>query len=266
MKHPAARGYGRPVPEPSPLLPVTRVAPPLTGPVIMGQRWRDLVFLHWRVPAARVAPLVPRGCAVDTFDGSAWVGLIPFRLLGAGPARLPGVPWLGSFVEWNVRTYTVDGDGRRDVAFRSLNAQRLAVVLGARAVFGLPYTWARMSAWRRGDVLGYTSRRLWPGPWGARSSTVVRIGPPLSAPDPLADFLTSRYGLHTRVRGRLVHVPNEHEPWPLHQAQVLALDDGLLAAAGLPGLADRAPDSVLVSPGVVTHFGPPVAATEVPGS
>lgn len=249
------------------LRPVSPAAPPLPGAPIMGQRWADLVFLHWRVPVADVEPLVPRGCAVDTFDGSAWVGLIPFRLLDAGPGRLPGVPWLGSFVEWNVRTYTVDGEGRRDVAFCSLDAQRLGVVLGARAVFALPYAWARMSGSREGDVLRYTSRRLWPGPRGAASTATVRLGPPLPPDDPdagLAEFLTARYGLHTRIAGRLVHVPNTHEPWPLHRAELLGLDDGLLAAAGLPGVADRAPDSVLCSPGVRTRFGAPVPATALP--
>lgn len=245
------------------LRPVSTAAPPLPGAPIMGQRWADLVFLHWRVPVAEVSPLVPRGCGVDTFDGDAWVGLIPFRLLDAGPGRLPGVPWLGSFVEWNVRTYTVDGEGRRDVAFCSLDAQRLGVVLGARAVFALPYMWARMSASREGDVLRYGSRRRWPGPVGAGSSTAVRLRGPLPDGDPLAEFLTARYGLHTRIGGRLVHVPNTHAPWPLHVAELLELDDGLLAAAGLPGLADRPPDSVLASPGVVTHFGAPVPATEL---
>ncbi len=243
--------------------PVSTTAPPLPGVFIMGQRWADLVFLHWRVPVADVEPLVPRGCAVDTYDGDAWVGLIPFRLLDAAPGRLPGVPWLGSFVEWNVRTYTVDAEGRRDVSFCSLDAQRLAVVLGARAVFALPYMWARMRASRHGDLLRYSSRRWWPGPRGAASSCTVRLGGPHPTGDPLAQFLTARFGLHTRIGGRLVHVPNTHAPWVLHDADLLQLDDGLLAAAGLPGLAGRAPDSVLASPGVVTHFGAPVPATAV---
>ncbi len=223
----------------------------------MNQRWRDLVFLHWRVPVAHAGALVPVGTEPDTFDGHAWVGLIPFRLLDAAPGRLPGVPWLGSFAETNVRTYTVDAQGRRGVAFCSLEAQRLAVVLGARVAFGLPYTWARMSARREGDELDYRTRRRWPSPRGAGGSVRVRLGPPLPGPDPLADFLTARWGLHTRVGGRLRYVPNDHETWPLHHAELLHLDDSLVAAAGLPGLVDRAPDSVLASPGVSTRFGWP---------
>lgn len=223
----------------------------------MHQRWRDLVFLHWRVPAALVRRQIPVGTEPDTFDGDAWVGLIPFRLLGAGPGRLPAIPWLGSFAETNVRTYTVDGDGRRGVAFCSLDAQRLGVVLGARAAFGLPYMWARMTAERDGDVLRYSSSRTWPGPRGAGGAVSVRLGSPLSAPDPLADFLTARWGLHTRVAGRLAYVPNTHEAWPLHTATLLRLDDSLVTAAGWPGLAGRTPDSVLASPGVSARFALP---------
>lgn len=228
----------------------------------MNQRWRDLVFLHWRVPVDRVAPLVAPGTRPDTFDGDAWVGLIPFRLLDAGPSRLPGVPWAGSFVETNVRTYSVDVEGRRGVSFCSLDAQRLPVVLGARLVFGLPYMWARMGASRAGDILTYRSSRLWPGPRGAGGTVRVRLGGRVGAPDPLADFLTARWGLHTRIGGRLRYVPNTHETWPLHRAELLDLDDTLLAAAGLPDLVGRPPDSVLASPGVTTRFGLPFDVPE----
>lgn len=238
--------------------PIDRTAPDLTGPTLMNQSWCDLVFLHWRVPLAQARALVPAGTEPDVFDGDAWVGLIPFRLLDAGPGRLPGVPWAGSFAETNVRTYSVDGQGRRGVAFCSLEAQRLPVVLAARAVFGLPYTWARMTARRDDDTLTYSTARRWPGPRGAGGTVSVRLGAPLP-PDPLADFLTARWGLHTRVGGRLRYVPNTHETWPLHRADLLHLDDSLVAAAGLPGLTDRPPDSVLASPGVTTRFGLPFA-------
>ncbi len=244
-------------------LPLRASAPRLTGPVIMGQRWRDLVYLHWRVPPARVQPLLPRGVRADTFDGDAWVGLIPFRLLDAGVGRGAPVPYVGSFVECNVRTYSVDADGRRAVTFLSLDAERLAVVAAARAVFALPYMWASMSAERDGDVVTYASRRLAPGQRGAATRVAVRLGGPVDEADPLALFLTARFGLHTRIAGRLVHVPNSHEPWRLHHATLLDLDDGLVAAAGLPGLVERPPDSVLAAPGVTTRFGRPVVAREL---
>lgn len=223
----------------------------------MHQGWRNLCFLHWRVDPGLVAPLMPRGVVPDVYDGSSWVGLIPFQMVGAGIGRGPSVPWLGTFAETNVRLYGVDPSGTAGVVFRSLEASRLAVVLGARAALGLPYMWARMRVQRRADRVEYATRRRWPGPRGVGGRLVVRPGPPLAAPDPLADFLTARWGLHTRWLGRTLYVPNEHEPWPLHRAEVLHLDDGLVAAAGLPAVVDRAPDSVLWSPGVRTVFGTP---------
>jgi uncharacterized protein len=237
--------------------PVNANAPPLARRQIMHQRWEDVAFLHWRVDPARVAPLLPPGTRPDVFDGSSWVGLIPFRMVGAGPFTAPAVPWLGTFAETNVRLYSVDRSGRRGVVFRSLETSRLAVVFGARAAFGVPYCWARMRVRRVGDDLEYTSRRRWPGGLGLRTRVVVRPEATVVRNDPLADFLTARWGLHTRWAGRSLYVPNEHEVWPLHTASLQHLDDDLVAAAGLPGVTDNEPDSVLWAAGVRTAFGWP---------
>jgi uncharacterized protein YqjF (DUF2071 family) len=54
---------------------------------IMHMRWFSLLFMHWRVPVAVVRPMrptIPTALTIDTFDGHAWVGLIPFTM------RLPG--------------------------------------------------------------------------------------------------------------------------------------------------------------------------------
>ena len=242
---------------------VSAVAPALSRPQIMHQRWLDVAFLHWRVPAARVAPLLPRGSVPDEFDGTSWVGLIPFRMVGAGIGHGPSVPWLGTFAETNVRLYAVDGQGRRGVVFRSLEASRLAVVLGARGTFGLPYCWARMQVTSSDGVLTYTTSRRWPVPAGAGAGAgagaaiVVRPGTEVVSGDPLADFLTARWGLHVHWTGRPLFVPNEHETWPVRGAELVELRENLVAAAGLPGVTDRAPDSVLFSSGVRTVFGLP---------
>ncbi|MDN4162354.1 YqjF family protein [Nocardioides abyssi] len=230
-------------------------APELTGPVMMGQQWRDLTFLHWAVDPAVVADRMPAGVRPDTLDGRTYVGLVPFRMVGAGVGRGPGVPYLGSFLETNVRLYSVDSTGRRGVVFLSLDADRAAVVLGARAAFGLPYRWARMRYAEEGDVRTYNARLLRPGP-PVRSHVSVRVGAPREA-TALDHFLSARWGLHVRWWGRTLHVPNRHEPWPLHDAEVLALDDQLVASVGLPGLVDRPPDHVAHSPGVRTVFGLP---------
>ncbi len=239
--------------------PVRAAGDPLPGHPLLDQHWRDLTFLHWRVDPAVVAPLLPPGVRPDVFDSSTWVGLIPFQMSQAGFGNGPGLPYIGTFPETNVRLYSVDAYGRRGVVFASLEASRLAFVLGARAVLGLNYTWSRMRIERHDGLLTYRSRRRWPAPRGAETTIVVRPGPTTVENDPLADFLTARYGLHTRRLGRTLYLPNTHTAWPLVTAELVALDDDLLAAAGLGALADRAPDSVLYSRGVRTQFGGPVS-------
>lgn len=230
---------------------IRRTAPPLAGRAIASQRWSDLTFLHWRVDPDAVAPLLPAGVVPDEYDGGTWVGLIPFLLDRATLFGSPPVPYLGSFVEVNVRLYGVDASGRRGVVFRSLEASRLLAVLAARATFGLPYRWARTSLVTSDGVITYRSTRHGGGP-GCR--VVAR---PLGRieHDSLADFLTARWGMFTVRRGRTRFLPNEHASWVLHRAELLEFDDDLVAAAGLPGVSDRAPDSVLFSPGVSTRFG-----------
>lgn len=231
--------------------PIRRAAPPLDGGAIASQRWSDLTFVHWRVDSAAVAPLLPHGVTPDEYDGTSWVGLIPFLLDRATLFGSPPVPYVGSFVEVNVRLYGVDAAGRRGVVFRSLEASRLVAVLAARAVFGLPYFWSRTTMDADAGIMRYSSRRHGGGP---SSMIASRPGGHID-PDPLADFLTARWGMFTARGGRTRFLPNEHEPWQLHAAELLDLDDELLAAAGLPGVTDRAPDSVLFSPGVQTRFG-----------
>ncbi|MDO9396237.1 MAG: DUF2071 domain-containing protein, partial [Herbiconiux sp.] len=139
------------------------MAPPLGDRPLHEQDWQALALLHWRVDPAVVAPFLPPGTRPDVFDGSAWVGLIPFRLANATAPGLIGlgpVPWAGTFPEVNVRLYSVDERGRRAVVFRSLEASRLASVVAARALFGLPYQWARMSISTAADgVISYRSER-----------------------------------------------------------------------------------------------------------
>lgn len=240
--------------------------PPLPGPVLMSQDWRDLAFLHWAVDPDLVRPLLPEGVEPDLLDGRTYVGLVPFTMVDAGPGREHPVPWLGTFLETNVRLYSRDRRGRPGVVFRSLDCDRLGVVLGARAGFGTPYRFARM----RHDVLPHpdgvrhrwASQVRWPrdgaGAPGPHPSTRIDlVVGERCAPTELDVFLTARWALHTTVAGRPLYIRNTHDPWPLHDARLLDLDDELVAAAGLPGVTDREPDHVAFSPGVHTRFAFP---------
>jgi uncharacterized protein YqjF (DUF2071 family) len=234
--------------------PVTAVTPRPLRVALMRQRWCDLAMLHWEVAVEAAAPFMPPGVRPDTIDGRTYVGLIPFRMMNSGFGPGPAVPFFGTFLETNVRLYSVDDAGRRGIVFRSLDADRLAVVLGARLGLGLPYVWSRMEFRPSPDgAITYAAHRRG---GSVRSRLVVRPGAPIAEPTPLEAWLTGRWGLHTRLAGATRYLTNEHDPWPLHQAEVIALDDELVAAAGFEGLTARAPDSVIWSPGVRAAFGP----------
>ena len=163
----------------------------------------------------------------------------------------PAVPHWGTFLETNIRLYSVDRSGRRGVVFLSLDADRLGIVTAARTIFGLPYRWARMSHAWDGECHTYTSTLRWPG---AHATTTIGIdmGPRLE-PGPLEHFLTARWGLHTGT----FYLPNHHPTWPFHTATLTTFeDDGLLASVGLD-LAGRPPDHLLYSPGVPAEFALP---------
>jgi uncharacterized protein YqjF (DUF2071 family) len=164
------------------------------------------------------------------------------------------VPYLGTFAETNVRLYSVDDQGRRGVVFRSLDAARLLPVLVARLAVRLPYVWSAMRIERGHGVLTYTCRRR---STGTASRVTVRVGSPIAEPSALESFLTARWGLHVSWYGRTLYVPNEHPTWPLYTAELLDLDDQLLAAAGFP-VTDQSPVSVLSTPGVAVRFGWPI--------
>jgi uncharacterized protein YqjF (DUF2071 family) len=236
-----------------------RTAAPLPGPVLSEQQWLSVAFLHWRVDPALVRPLLPTGTEPDCLDGATYVGLVAFRMHRAGLGSGLPLPWLGTFPETNVRLYSRDEHGHHGVVFRSLEATRLATVLAARLMYRVPYTWARMRVQQRARTWRYRSHRRWPMPQ-ASSDIAVRVGEPVT-PTEVEVFLTARWGLHSRIAGRTIFTPNEHEPWPLHEAELLHLRDGLVPAAGIE--VDGLPDlRVLWSPGVRSRFAAPVAVAD----
>jgi uncharacterized protein YqjF (DUF2071 family) len=221
----------------------------------MIQHWRLLTFVHWRYPADLVQSLLPEGLRVQTFDGHAWIGLVPFLMRGVRPPGVPPLSWLSRFPETNVRTYVSGADGGSGVWFLSLDAARLPAVLAGRAGFGLPYCWSSMAVRAVGGQLIYHSDRRWPTPPGARCAARVEIGRRFDDDElgPLDHFLTARFRLYSVLAGRLVAADAEHGPWPLFRARLDHLDQDLVQAAGLP-----APEGVPLlhaSPGVRVRIG-----------
>ena len=239
---------------------ITAQAPPLVSTAILRQRWSEVTFLHWKVDPGVVEPYMPAGCSPDVIDGSTWVGLIGIQMSKSSFFGGPRIPWLGDFPEVNVRLYSIDEHGTRGVVFLSLEASHLIPVLIARAAFGLKYQWAAMKLERRGGKVAYLSRRH--GHSHAASHMIVRpsndsVANAMIAADPISTFLTARWGFHESHFGRTIYCRNHHESWPLQHAELVYFNDGLLAAAGFAGLADRAPDSVLYAAEVTTVFAAP---------
>jgi uncharacterized protein YqjF (DUF2071 family) len=209
---------------------------------VMFQRWHDLLFAHWPLDADRVRPLVPAELELDTREGTAWIAVTPFHMSGVRARGLPAVPGTSAFPELNVRTYVRYG-GKPGVYFFSLDASNPLAVIGARALFKLPYHLADMRIERAGDRFDYSSRRL-----GGRAEFGAVYGPcgpvVLSAAGSLEHFLTERYCLYT-VRDRKVRrVEIDHAPWPLQPARAEISRLGVARAAGLP----------LEGPPALTHF------------
>jgi uncharacterized protein YqjF (DUF2071 family) len=223
---------------------------------VMVHRWGSLTFLHWAFEPSAVQPLLPRGLEVDTREGAAYVGLIPF-LMRIRLARGPFVPWVSTFPETNVRTYVRGPDGRRGIWFFTLDVPRLGAVGVARTTYRIPYCWSRMRFARTGGVVTASSRRRWPSPRWARSDIAVDVGTPYAESEvsDLEHFLTARWGLYSMLRGGLAYAPVEHPRWPLRRSRVLHLDESLVEAAGLPAPAGA--PLVHFSPGVEVLIGAP---------
>ena len=186
----------------------------------MGQTWEDLLFAHWRVPVDALRALVPPELEVETYDGSAWLGLVPFRITGLRARGMLPLPGASSFLEVNVRTCVRAADGKPGVWFISLDASSRLAVEAARRLYQLPYFHARMSAVHRGEWIDYES---------ARTSETGRVfsgryrpaGAVFTAePGSLEWFLVERYCLYaTDGSGALHRADIHHPPWPLQPAE-----------------------------------------------
>lgn len=187
----------------------------------MRMSWHDLLFAHWPIAAETLRPVIPAGLTLDTCDGQAWIGVVPFRMNAVVPRRAPEMPWLSAFLELNVRTY-VTVDGKPGVWFFSLDAANPVAVAVARRRFHLPYFRARMSLTRENDWFSYTSHRRHRGfPPGEFQGRYRPTGPTyLSQPGTLESWLTERYALYaTDRRGHIFRGDIHHVPWPIQPAE-----------------------------------------------
>ena len=205
-------------------------------PIVMRPNWRELLFLHWPIEAQVLAPLLPPELEVDTFEGQAYIGLVPFLMRDSRPGFVPDIGLrhlTDDFAEINVRTYVRHRGGNPGVWFFSLDAASLPAVIAARLWFKLPYFWARMHTGARGR---YYSRRLWPAPRPANCRLKYLLDseePRLAEVGSLEEFLVERYLLYSRRANQLLVGQVAHDPYKIRRAQVLELREDLIASAGV---------------------------------
>jgi uncharacterized protein len=202
---------------------------------IMRQNWGKLLFIHWSIPAHILRPLIPNKLTIDTYNGEAWIGVVPFTMWGIRAAFVPPVPGIHACHELNIRTY-VHYEGVPGVWFLSLDANSNLAVWGARTFFFLPYFNAEMRLEQVGAKIHYLSHRTHKNTTPAEFVANWSIGDrlPETQPGSLEFFLTERYCLYSFNKNNLYRCRIHHRPWPLRQATLNSYYSTMLESHGLP--------------------------------
>lgn len=216
-----------------------RPYPPPGGAWAGFQSWRHLLFLHWPVEGGIVRPYIPDGLELDTFDGQAWISVVPFRIREARARGLPPIPGFSSVDEINVRTYVRNRHGKKGVFFLKIGASKWWVAAGARMIFKLPYLSASISMQSEADR--FQLKVSWDHNRGARSVTEqfdcgYRPGPEKVElkPGTLDYWLTERYCLFTAGGNGAIKIGEiHHRPWLLHPVEVDIAANTLLSDHGI---------------------------------
>ena len=212
---------------------IDRIAPTLEPdqPVLMHQNWHHLLFLHWEIPPAELQALIPAGLTVDTYEGKAYVGVIPFTMTGL----------MTNFHEVNVRTYVHRNGHDPGVWFFSLDASSSMAVLGARTAYKLPYYYADIDFAVTEEALPQVAFRAHRNDPRSQSPAHIHTqyrpieGPFAPAPlGTLEHFLIERYILYSQDENHELHRARvHHQPYPVQRAEVAMLDETMVWAAGV---------------------------------
>ena len=210
-------------------------------PVLMHQNWYHLLFLHWEIAAAELQRLIPPELTIDTFEGKAYVGLVPFTLTGVRPVMTPPLPWISNFHEVNVRTYVHRNGRDPGIWFFSLDASSSIAVTAARAAYKLPYFHSQFDFVESNHpipCIDFVSHRDDPhGTTPANSRMRYQAMEGIvthAAPGTIEHFLIERYVLYTTDSDhRLYSARVHHQPYPVQRAELFDMEETLIWAAGI---------------------------------
>ena len=228
-----------------------------SGRWVLKQNWHDVLFAHWSLSPDEIRPFVPPQLPLDTLNGRAWVGLVPFRMTGIRLRGMPALPWVSSFPEMNLRTYVRLGD-RSGVHFLSLDGDSRLGVAVARRWFRVPYYRAKMRLYRQGETIHFWSRRQHKGaPSAVFKGSYAPTGDPFRpGPGTLEHWLVERYCLFSvDPRGRILLGEIHHPPWELRKARMQASENTVGAGVGLD--LNRPPEHLAYSGDQQAVFWPP---------
>ena len=214
------------------------------------QKWRDLLFLHWEIPFDLANSLLPKGLFLDSYNGKAWVGLVPFAMEGVRPWWIPS--WAAfTFLETNIRLY-VHHNGEAGVYFLSLDAASWLAVQAARIGWGLPYHYAQMHVQQKEERFLYSVHR-------SRSVSLnldytLQEALPESHPDSLEFFFLERYLLFVEHHGQILRGQVYHTPYPVYKATLNSIEETMLHSHGI--ICTQGPTYIHASPGVDVEVFP----------
>ncbi len=213
----------------------------------MTQRWNDLLFAHWPIAAARIEALLPEWLEADTFQGSAWLGAVPFWLDRIKIRGVPAIPGLRRFPDLNLRTYVRDRMTRTPGFYCfSVDSSNLLAVAAAHMMYHLPYCLAEMRMEPRSErEFAFYSRRRFSQRPVIFKARYRGLGPTRKTaemrPGTLEYFFTERPCVFSADRaGRPIRANLHHVPWPLEEAEAEIERNDLAAAVGLE-LPDQEP-------------------------
>jgi|TARA_B100002052_G_C15803285_1_gene562227 uncharacterized protein YqjF (DUF2071 family) len=215
------------------------------------QEWRNLSFLHWEVDPDLLSKHIPKGLEIDTYNGKAYVGTIPFIMKNVRPRFTFPVPGISTFPEFNVRTY-VTKNGKGGVLFLTLEAQSRITCAYAPKAYGLPYNYAKGKMKVQGNSHRWETKRT-DGTHGF-SGFCSPTGPEQTAQSgSLEEFLFERYSLYMEHKENLCIAHTQHDPWVFQDAEATILENNLTESFNLGIENPLEPDLIHISKGVFVH-------------
>jgi uncharacterized protein YqjF (DUF2071 family) len=188
---------------------------------IMTQVLQDIFFMHWQVKPITISSLIPNGLELDLYNGTAWISIVPFRVVHMRLRGCPPIPGLHTYLELNVRTY-VSKNGIPGIYFLNVQTNNLPITLGARVITGIPFTRTKMKYRKRKEDYIFSSEGNF------HTSFHIEMEKEIIKKGSLPFWLMERYSMYTVKGKQLYRGDIQHQPWDVWQAKGIVEQNTLL--------------------------------------